>query len=58
VIPKQKEQGTSSAVDLQPKQSQKPEQIRRQVTSMDEIKNIYDLGRLGNLKEVFFPPKF
>ncbi|KAI8887604.1 zf-DHHC-domain-containing protein [Backusella circina FSU 941] len=50
-----KEQGTSSSVNIQPKEQ---EQVRRQVTSMDEIKNIYDLGRLGNLKEVFFPPRF
>lgn len=30
----------------------------RKITSMKELQNIYDKGFQGNLKEVFFPPKF
>jgi palmitoyltransferase len=36
--------------------SQEKQQIR--IKNFDEIENIYDKGFIGNLKEVFFPPRF
>lgn len=40
------------------KTQQKEEFEEKKIESFDEIENIYDKGFLGNLKEVFFPPKF
>lgn len=30
----------------------------KKIESFEEIENIYDKGFLGNLKEIFLPPKF
>lgn len=37
-----------------------PAEMRQEqkIESFEEIENIYDKGFLGNLNEVFFPPKF
>lgn len=48
-------QASSTATKRKP---QKEELEEKKIESFDEIENIYDKGFLGNLKEVFFPPKF
>lgn len=41
------------------KKTNKEEHVQeKKIDSFEEIVNIYDKGFLGNLKEIFLPPKF
>lgn len=38
--------------------AEEPKVREKKIENFSEIENIYDKGVIGNLREVFFPPKF
>jgi palmitoyltransferase len=64
IVPRTKDSSTTTALKDQTyskrynKVTKQEEEVEeRKIEYFSEIENIYDKGFIGNLKEVFFPPK-
>lgn len=52
-----KEEGFSKRYNKSKEKEATPTVREKKIENFSEIENIYDKGFIGNLKEVFFPPK-